>query len=204
MRMRDRQGFTLIEVVIVVAIIAVLASLGIAGITRHKDKTRVQTAARDMAQRIADARAIAEAAGSRIGSTTQLLTPPPCATPLNQVTVLIDPGANAYTVPIGITHNTTTDVMTLTCRTFLLSGDTLFSETRGLGTLATPTAGQVSFSFTSTGRIDRTVTLGNPVDWHFTISKTDSPTEKFSYRILPSGIICRSAFETAVRCNEDL
>jgi prepilin-type N-terminal cleavage/methylation domain-containing protein len=199
-----RRGFTLLEIVVVVAIIAILTSIGLAGLSRRTDKTRVQNAARDLAQRIAEARGIAESVGDRSGDAARLVIDFSCpATPLPSVSVFIDPGSNAYIVPVQIAYDSVRDQMTVVCKRYDIGSEMIFSETRGLGVLRTARGGPLTISFSPTGRILRPATPDNPNDWYFEVSHNTNATERFGYRILPSGIICRSTFTDAVRCNED-
>lgn len=202
-----RRGFTLIEVMIVVGIIAILAALGFMGVTRHSDKTRVQKAARDLAQHVAQARSIAETVGPRIN--TALLTVNGCTGgPTNAISIVIDPTTQQYFAPETVTYDAATDSMTVECRTYDINGSFVLSVTRGLGTLVTANGGPLVFSFASTGRLitgtgPNATTPANPVDWHFEIVRTGIAHERYGYRLLQSGIICRSSYPAAIQCNED-
>ncbi len=186
---------------IVVGIIAILASLGFVGISRHTDKTRIQKAARDLAQRIARGREIAEAIGPR-NNDVDLLTTVNCApaVPVEQLSVVIDPAGQQYWAPDRVTYDALTDRMTVECNRYDINVDPFFSETRGLGTMVTPN-GAITLLFSQTGRLLPASTPA--IDRHFEIVRNGIAHERYGYRILQSGIICKSSYPGAVQCNED-
>jgi len=194
-----RRGFTLIEMLFVVAIIGLVLTFAASRITRQRARVRIDQALVEMQSRIGKARSLAEAAGSRLG-TTRFRN---CDLDDDrELRVVIDLGGDTYTVPETLELRDD-DVMVSRCSTYSLA-----DETRGGGDLQSPLGdATVGISFTPQGRIMRARGGGgevlDAVNLLFTARSPENSADQYGFRIFPSGLICAASDPLEGRCDQD-
>ncbi len=181
MRVRSRQGFTLIEVMVTVAIVAIASAMAIFMVTRNRERASLDRAMVELRNRIQRTQSLAMVAGSRLG-TARLAFNASCAgvPPGNFLWIQVT-SPTTVQIPFQIRYDNAADILRVDCAVFDVT-----AESGGNGVLDAAAVGTV-FSFTGSGRV---ILPGGGTGPVFIAGQINGGNQRYGFRFLPSGVSC--------------
>lgn len=186
-------GFTLIELMITIAILGVVTSLAASSFARSSNRASVHSAGMLLKSRIENTRGLAIATGSRF-ATERLIPGPSCRVKGNGLFIQVDVASGEYNVPTQVEVGEDGNAV-VHCATFQVEHDSA-QRARFSGA-----SSRSVFSFTPSGRLIGA--NGGSTEAFLAIEDLHNPMERYGFRILGSGVVCRSANPQRGACDMD-
>lgn len=189
----DQRGFTLVELMIVIAILGLLTSLAASSFARSSSRASIHNAGMLLKSRIEHTRGLAVATGSRFAS-ERLAADGSCKVNGTGLFIQVDLANGEYNVPTALVIEEDGSARVF-CENFTLDRD---SAKRARFHARTTRA---VFSFTPSGRL--VGADGRPTEVFLAVEDQAEPLENYGFRILSSGVICRSGNSSVGACDMD-
>lgn len=181
------------ELMIAVAILGVLSTLAASSFARSSNRASIQNAGMLLKSRIENTRGLAVATGSRF-ATERLVPGDSCQVKGTGLYVQVDLANGTYNVPTMVETGEDGRAVVY-CETFELGRDSA-RKARFDGA-----SSRSVFSFTPTGRL--VGADGRSTDVYLAVEDHQEPMERYGFRILGSGVVCRSSNPARGACDVD-